>query len=193
MIVPSTSSSNTAAAVRLFSPKSLMGTSHHDRSPTSKILHLASSLCYRVQSAWKVVLERPEREMALVGHSAFFMHMFTPLFQELHGLVRYEDEMVQWVRDLIIASCELFWWIILEYRYKGYAPHDSVSLWILQIWAIQMSTGQYILTRTSNIARDFLFNLLSIAMQEWALHRITFLQKLSHEMSAHYAHPSKMP
>ena len=247
MIVPSTSSSNTAAAVRLFSPKSLMGTSHHDRSPTSKILHLirhaegthnlceleskkpihhdarltpkgeeqcrnlslltrdlpveailvspmtrclqtaslafehavlqqsqipfiayeewretvnylcdsrrsidtlqteyphvdyqhvihdhdpiwhhyedifgsyeehttvresndASSLCYRVQSAWKVVLERPEREMALVGHSAFFMHMFTPLFQELHGLVKYEDEMVQHLMSERFDNCEL--------------------------------------------------------------------------------------
>eukprot|EP00956_Cyclotella_meneghiniana_P028350 scaffold65511_cov83-Cyclotella_meneghiniana.AAC.5 len=67
----------------------------------------ASRLCSRVQSAWKVVLERPEREMALVGHSAFFKHMFTPLFDELHGLVRYEDEMVQKLMSKRFDNCEL--------------------------------------------------------------------------------------
>jgi len=52
-------------------------------------------LLERAHKAWKVVLERPERRLALVGHSAFFMHMFTPLFEELEGVVRYEDEEVE--------------------------------------------------------------------------------------------------
>lgn len=52
-------------------------------------------LLERAHKAWKVVLERPEERLALVGHSAFFMHMFTPLFEELEGVVKYEDEEVE--------------------------------------------------------------------------------------------------
>jgi broad specificity phosphatase PhoE len=52
----------------------------------------ALGLYQRAHSAWKVLLNRPEKELALVGHSAFFMHMFTPLFEELEDVVRYEDE-----------------------------------------------------------------------------------------------------
>ncbi|KAL3788205.1 hypothetical protein HJC23_004672 [Cyclotella cryptica] len=67
-----------------------------------------SGLYNRVHSAWRVLPNRPEKEIALVGHSAFFMHMFTPLFDELHGVVRYEDKQV---KDLMTAAkfdnCEL--------------------------------------------------------------------------------------
>mmetsp|Transcript_28577 Transcript_28577/g.60599 ORF Transcript_28577/g.60599 Transcript_28577/m.60599 type:complete len:276 (-) Transcript_28577:203-1030(-) len=62
----------------------------------------------RAHSAWRALLDRPERNLALVGHSAFFMHMFTPLFEELEGVVQYEDD---GVRDLMTAgrfdNCEL--------------------------------------------------------------------------------------
>ena len=36
--------------------------------------------------AWKSLLNHPEKHLALVGHSAFYMHMFTPLFEELEGV-----------------------------------------------------------------------------------------------------------
>ncbi|KAL3811534.1 hypothetical protein ACHAXA_010310 [Cyclostephanos tholiformis] len=66
------------------------------------------SLYDRAHSAWRVVMDRPERNLALVGHSAFFMHMFTPVFPELEGVVVYEDEEVE---ELMTKSkfdnCEL--------------------------------------------------------------------------------------
>jgi broad specificity phosphatase PhoE len=66
------------------------------------------SLCDRARMAWGAILDRPERNLALVGHSAFFMHMFTPLFPELEGVVVYEDEDVE---ELMTKSkfdnCEL--------------------------------------------------------------------------------------
>lgn len=68
----------------------------------------ADYLYQRVHSAWKALLSRPERHVALVGHSAFFMHMFTPLYEELEGVVQYEDDDV---KDLMTAgrfdNCEL--------------------------------------------------------------------------------------
>ena len=68
----------------------------------------AASLYNRAHSAWSVLLHRPERKLALVGHSAFFMHCFTPLFEELEGVVQYEDDDV---RDLmtkgLFDNCEL--------------------------------------------------------------------------------------
>ncbi|KAL7532214.1 hypothetical protein ACHAXR_004494 [Thalassiosira sp. AJA248-18] len=68
----------------------------------------ANSLYNRAHLAWKVLLSRPERQLALVGHSAFFMHMFTPLFEELEGVVQYEDDDV---RELMTGgrfdNCEL--------------------------------------------------------------------------------------
>jgi hypothetical protein len=53
------------------------------------------------------LLSRPERELALVGHSAFFMHMFTPLFDELEGLVSYEDSIVEEIMRDRFDNCEL--------------------------------------------------------------------------------------
>ena len=68
----------------------------------------ALSLYNRVHSAWKVLLSRPERRLALVSHSAFFMHMFTPLFEELDGVVRYEDERVRkLMTNGIFENCEM--------------------------------------------------------------------------------------
>lgn len=67
-----------------------------------------TSLVERARTAWGAVLGRPERNLALVGHSAFFMHMFTPLFPELEGVVVFEDEDVE---ELMTRSrfdnCEL--------------------------------------------------------------------------------------
>ena len=67
----------------------------------------APALYCRAHSAWEVLLARPEREMALVGHSAFFMHMFTPLHKELEGVVKYEDEMVRELMSERFENCEL--------------------------------------------------------------------------------------
>mmetsp|Transcript_43313 Transcript_43313/g.79275 ORF Transcript_43313/g.79275 Transcript_43313/m.79275 type:complete len:279 (-) Transcript_43313:294-1130(-) len=68
----------------------------------------ADYLYNRTHSAWKALLNRPEKHLALVGHSAFFMHMFTPLYEELEGVVQYEDD---GVRDLMTMgrfdNCEL--------------------------------------------------------------------------------------
>lgn len=68
----------------------------------------ASALYERSQSAWKVLLERSEKNLALVGHSAFFRHNFMPYFEELEGLVEYGDEDV---RKLMCSegfeNCEL--------------------------------------------------------------------------------------
>ena len=44
------------------------------------------SLHNRAHSAWKVLLKRPEKNIALVGHSAFFMHIFTPLFDHANSV-----------------------------------------------------------------------------------------------------------
>ena len=67
----------------------------------------ASALHRRSRFAWEVLLARPERELALVGHSAFFMHMFTPLHKELEGLVEYEDEMARGFMSERFDNCEL--------------------------------------------------------------------------------------
>lgn len=66
------------------------------------------SLLERAHSAWKVLLDRPEKHLAMVGHSAFYMHMFTPLFEELEGVVRYEDAGVeQLMTSGKFENCEL--------------------------------------------------------------------------------------
>lgn len=66
------------------------------------------SLYARAHRAWKALLERPERQLALVGHSAFFMHMFTPLFEELEGVVEYHDEDVRkMMTSEMFTNCEL--------------------------------------------------------------------------------------
>ncbi len=65
------------------------------------------SLYNRTHSAWKVLLNRPEKNIALVGHSAFFMHMFTPLFEELNGVVRYEDVSVAELMSSRFGNCEI--------------------------------------------------------------------------------------
>lgn len=66
------------------------------------------NLYKRAHSAWKALLSRPEKNLALVGHSAFFMHNFTPLYEELEGVVQYEDDDV---RELMTGgrfeNCEL--------------------------------------------------------------------------------------
>jgi len=68
----------------------------------------AKGLLDRTHVAWKSLLNRPERHLALVGHSAFYMHMFTPLFEELEGVVQYEDDEVKKLMTLgRFENCEL--------------------------------------------------------------------------------------
>ena len=68
----------------------------------------ATALYKRSQSAWNILLSRREKNVALVGHSAFFRHNFMPYFEELQGLVEYGDEDV---RGLMCSdgfeNCEL--------------------------------------------------------------------------------------
>lgn len=80
----------------------------YDAHTTKRESDDPTSLYNRAHSAWEVLLRRPEKELALVGHSAFFMHMFTPLFAELEGVVVYGDDDV---RKLMTSNrfknCEL--------------------------------------------------------------------------------------
>uniref|UniRef100_A0A7S4I535 Uncharacterized protein n=1 Tax=Odontella aurita TaxID=265563 RepID=A0A7S4I535_9STRA len=66
------------------------------------------SLERRVRAAWAAVADRPEMNVAVVSHSAIFMHMFTPYHDELKGVVTYEDDDV---RELMTAegfgNCEM--------------------------------------------------------------------------------------
>jgi hypothetical protein len=79
----------------------------HTNHTTKRESDDAISLCSRAHSAWKVLLNRPEKHLALVGHSAFFMHMFTPLFEELEGVVQYDDEDVREMMTGKFENCEL--------------------------------------------------------------------------------------
>ena len=47
----------------------------HDEHASMRESGDATSLYSRAHLAWKALLGRPERHVALVGHSAFFMHM----------------------------------------------------------------------------------------------------------------------
>lgn len=60
---------------------------------------------YRARNAWKIIVERPEEEksIAVVSHSAFFMHIFTRL-----GVVAYQDEEVeQLMTRTNFENCEM--------------------------------------------------------------------------------------
>jgi broad specificity phosphatase PhoE len=65
------------------------------------------SLYKRSHAAWKALLNRPEKKLALVGHQAFFMHNFTPLFEQMNGVVKYEDSSVQELMSSTFDNCEL--------------------------------------------------------------------------------------
>lgn len=56
------------------------------------------SLDKRARAAWKYVSSRPERKIAIVSHSAFFMHMFTRL-----NVVEYEDSAME---DMMLEGFE---------------------------------------------------------------------------------------
>ena len=80
----------------------------HDAHASRRDSNDPMSLLDRAHSAWGALLDRPERNLALVGHSAFFMHMFTPLFHELEGVVVYEDEEVEeLMTKSMFDNCEL--------------------------------------------------------------------------------------
>lgn len=65
------------------------------------------SLYNRSHAAWKALLNRPEKKLALVGHQAFYMHNFTPLFEEMNGVVKYQDSSVQELMSSKFFNCEL--------------------------------------------------------------------------------------
>lgn len=67
----------------------------------------AEALQRRVREAWEVISQRPERSIAIVSHSAFFAHMFAPQYEELYGMVRYEDDGVRALMEPRFTNCEL--------------------------------------------------------------------------------------
>ena len=60
----------------------------------------------RARAAWYVLANRPESSIAIVSHSAFFMHMFDPLFPRLEGLVQYCDKDVETLMRPKFENCE---------------------------------------------------------------------------------------
>ena len=65
-------------------------------------------LAQRAQEAWSWLASRPETNLAICGHSAFFMHQFQPYLPEMMGVVSYEDEEVErLMTDRGFANCEL--------------------------------------------------------------------------------------
>ena len=66
------------------------------------------NLAQRAQEAWRWLASRPEKNLAICGHSAFFMHQFQPYLPEMMGVVSYEDEEVErLMTDRGFANCEL--------------------------------------------------------------------------------------
>jgi broad specificity phosphatase PhoE len=61
-------------------------------------------LAKRARLAWSTIAERPENSLAVVSHSAFFMHMFTR--PEL-GIVSYEDHEVETLMTTGFENCEI--------------------------------------------------------------------------------------
>ena len=53
------------------------------------------SLSRRIHSAWRSIFDRTETNIAIVAHSAFFMHQFQPYHQRLQNLIEYGDQEVQ--------------------------------------------------------------------------------------------------
>ena len=65
-------------------------------------------LAQRAEEAWCFLASRPETNLAICGHSAFFMHQFQPYLPEMMGVVSYEDEEVErLMTDRGFANCEL--------------------------------------------------------------------------------------
>ena len=63
----------------------------------------AFGLDTRARAAWTFVKDRPETSIAIVSHSAFFMHMFTLL----DGVVEYADEEVEILMKDRFFNCEM--------------------------------------------------------------------------------------
>lgn len=65
-------------------------------------------LYQRAREAWTMLSVRPEKNVAVVGHSAFFMHMFQPYLDEMVGVVEYaDDEVRSLMMDAGFDNCEL--------------------------------------------------------------------------------------
>jgi len=65
-------------------------------------------LAQRAAEAWNWLAVRPERNLAVCAHSAFFMHQFQPYLPEMMGVVSYEDDEVERLMlDRGFDNCEL--------------------------------------------------------------------------------------
>jgi len=60
----------------------------------------------RILDAWKVLHSRPESSIAIVSHSALFMHMFDSYFENLQDIIEYGDDNVETYMRPRFANCE---------------------------------------------------------------------------------------
>lgn len=75
----------------------------HDQYTVHRESNDHAALALRSESAWKFILGREERSIALVSHSALFMHMFT----RLEGVLCYGDLEVQERMRNKFGNCEI--------------------------------------------------------------------------------------
>ena len=80
----------------------------HDEFDNLRESKDGAHLAQRAREAWSFLVSRPETNLAICGHSAFFMHQFQPYLPEMMGVVSYEDEEVErLMTDRGFANCEL--------------------------------------------------------------------------------------
>jgi len=75
----------------------------HDQYTAHRESKDHAALAARVASAWKFILDRQEKSIALVSHSALFMHMFT----KLEGVLCYGDLEVRERMQSKFENCEI--------------------------------------------------------------------------------------
>ena len=64
------------------------------------------SLEERIRGALSLISNRSETSIAVVSHSAFFIHMFNPYHEQLIGLIEYCDEDVEAMMRPKFENCE---------------------------------------------------------------------------------------
>jgi len=75
----------------------------HDRFTQHRESNDHAALALRVGAAWKFILNRQEKSIALVSHSALFMHMFN----KLEGVLSYGDDDVRQAMQNKFENCEI--------------------------------------------------------------------------------------
>jgi broad specificity phosphatase PhoE len=75
----------------------------HDTYTTHRESKDYNALALRAESAWRFLLDRQEKSIAVVSHSALFMHMFT----KLEGVLCYGDVEVQERMQNKFENCEI--------------------------------------------------------------------------------------